>query len=39
MSALRAKTVEGIGSKDANAKNHKKCYNSFKHGLSTQWPK
>jgi hypothetical protein len=28
----RAKSVEGVRDKDADAKNNKKCSNSFKHG-------
>ena len=34
--ALRPKSIKGVGDKDADAENYKKCHQSFKHGLSTQ---
>jgi len=33
---LRPKSIKGVGDKDADAENYKKCHQSFKHGLSTQ---
>jgi len=32
--ASRAKSVDGVGDNDADAKNYKKCCNSFKHGAA-----